>query len=118
MAISLGHHPIFLIVAAMGIPYNIWNSNIWVPLREKVCGDPRRNTGLPIPAASEIALEGFCSFDDFRDEGPSANTLDTTLRGEAKNRSSLFEPFTIEMIRSISAPHRDARRTIIPTSTR
>ena len=71
VAVSLGHHPLFLIVSSMGIPYGISEFEYLGAVTG--AGAPVIRgaiTGLPIPAASEIALEGFCSFDDFRDEGP------------------------------------------------
>src|SRR4029450_786809 len=71
VAVSLGHHPLYLIVSSMGIPYGISEFEYLGAIAGKSVPVVRGEmTGLPIPAASEFALEGFCSFDDFRDEGP------------------------------------------------
>jgi len=71
VAVSLGHHPLYLIVASMGIPYGISEFEYLGAIAGKSVPVVRGEmTGLPIPAASEFALEGFCSFEDFRDEGP------------------------------------------------
>ena len=73
VAVSLGHHPLYLIVSAMGIPYGISSFEYLGAVAGKSVPVVRGEmTGLPIPAASEFALEGFCSFDDFRDEAPFA----------------------------------------------
>ena len=55
----------------MGIQYGISEfAYLGAIVGERVPVVRGEMTGLPIPAASELALEGFCSFDDFRDEGP------------------------------------------------
>ena len=60
-----------LMVPSMGIPYGISEFEYLGAIAGKSVPVVRGEmTGLPIPAASEFALEGFCSFDDFRDEGP------------------------------------------------
>jgi UbiD family decarboxylase len=71
VAVSLGHHPLYLIVSSMGVPYGISEFEYLGAIAGESASVIRGEmTGLPIPATSEIALEGFCSFDDFRDEGP------------------------------------------------
>ena len=71
VAVSLGHHPLFLVLGGMTLPYGLSEyqyvgaiAGAPVPVIEG------RVTALPIPAASELAIEGLCYPDDNRDEGP------------------------------------------------
>ena len=71
IAVSLGHHPLYLVMSGLGIPYGVSEYEFL----GAVTGEPApviagEITGLPIPADSELALEGFCPPDDARAEGP------------------------------------------------
>jgi UbiD family decarboxylase len=71
VAVSFGHHPIYLVIGGIGIPYRVSEyAYLGAMLGEPVpvvCG---KVTGLPIPADSEFAIEGFCPPNQFRSEGP------------------------------------------------
>ncbi|MBI2227737.1 MAG: UbiD family decarboxylase, partial [Deltaproteobacteria bacterium] len=68
---SLGHDPLFLILAGLEVPTNIGEYNyggaiIGAPIeviREEL-------TGLPMPAYSEIVLAGWIRPDHLSKEGP------------------------------------------------
>jgi UbiD family decarboxylase len=69
VAISVGHHPLFLAVACSGTPLTEYN------YIGAIAGEPVRLikeevTGLPIPADSEIVFAGWCPPDKTRIEGP------------------------------------------------
>ena len=70
VAISFGHHPIYLVIGGIGIPYRVSEyAYLGAMLGEPVpvvCG---KVTGLPIPADSEFAIEGLPS-NQFLSEGP------------------------------------------------
>jgi UbiD family decarboxylase len=71
VAVSLGHHPLYLVVAGMGIPYGISEYNYLGAIMGQAPAVVRaEQTGLPIPAGSEIAFEGYCPPGQLRDEGP------------------------------------------------
>ena len=71
IAVSLGHHPLYLVVGGMAVPHGISEFDYLGAIRATGAPVIRGEiTGLPIPAASEIALEGFCPPNEFRDEGP------------------------------------------------
>jgi UbiD family decarboxylase len=71
VAVSLGHHPLYLVISGMGIPYPISEYNYLGAVMGKPASVIEGEvTGLPIPASSEIAFEGFCPADEYRDEGP------------------------------------------------
>lgn len=71
VAVSLGHHPLYLVVAGMGIPYGISEFNYLGAMMGQAPAVVRgEHTQLPIPAGSEIAFEGFCPPGQLRDEGP------------------------------------------------
>jgi UbiD family decarboxylase len=71
VAVSLGHHPLFLILGGMTLPYGVSEYQYAGAIaREPVPVVSGRITGMPIPAASELAIEGLCHPDDYRDEGP------------------------------------------------
>lgn len=71
VAVSFGHHPIYLVIGGIGIPYRVSEyAYLGAMLGEPVpvvCG---KVTGLPIPAHSEFSIEGFCPPDQTRSEGP------------------------------------------------
>lgn len=71
IAVSFGHHPIHFIVASTDVPnrvneYDYAGGILGRPL--EVVKGPL--TGLPIPADSEIAIEGEVAVDDVMPEGP------------------------------------------------
>jgi 4-hydroxy-3-polyprenylbenzoate decarboxylase len=71
IAVSFGHHPINFLVASTDVPnrvneYAYAGGIIGKPL--EVVEGPL--TGLPLPADSEIAIEGEVRPDDFMPEGP------------------------------------------------
>ncbi|MEI9477106.1 MAG: UbiD family decarboxylase [Deltaproteobacteria bacterium] len=71
VAISLGHHPAILIAADQGVPRNIPEYNYaGAILKEPVEVIEGTSTGLPIPAWSEIVLEGFSPPGETLMEGP------------------------------------------------
>jgi UbiD family decarboxylase len=71
VAVSFGHHPIYLVIGGIGIPYRVseyaYLGAMFGEPVPVVCG---KVTGLPIPADSEFAIEGFCPPNQFRSEGP------------------------------------------------
>jgi 4-hydroxy-3-polyprenylbenzoate decarboxylase len=81
VAISVGHHPLFLAVACSGTPlaeYNYIGAIAGEPVRlikEEV-------TGLPIPADSEIVFAGWSPPDKTRIEGPFGETTGYYASGE------------------------------------
>jgi len=71
IAISAGHHPIFLFAGSFSLPPGVSEYNyIGSVLHERVPVVAGRLTGLPLPAFSEIVLEGFIYPDELRMEGP------------------------------------------------
>ena len=71
IAVSFGHHPINFLVASTDVPYRV-NEYAYAG---GITGQPHDIvegplTGLPIPADSEIAIEGEVSPNDFMPEGP------------------------------------------------
>lgn len=75
VAISFGHHPLIAALAGMEIPTGVSEYDYAGSLLERsyrVVAGPR--TGLPIPADSEIAIEGFIT-GELRDEGPYGEFL-------------------------------------------
>jgi UbiD family decarboxylase len=71
VAVSLGHHPVFLVVAGTEVPLGISELDyagaiLGEPVPVVRCPD----TGLPIPAESEMAFEGWLYPDRTRPEGP------------------------------------------------
>ena len=70
IVISAGHHPLFLFAGSLAIPVNVSEYNyIGSIIESRVPVVRGRLTGLPIPAFSEIALEGFLHPGDYREEG-------------------------------------------------
>ena len=71
IAVSFGHHPINFLVASTDVPYRV-NEYAYAG---GITGYPHDIvegplTGLPIPADSEIAIEGEVAPNDFMPEGP------------------------------------------------
>ena len=71
VAVSLGHHPVLLIVAGTEVPLGISE----LDYAGAILGEPvpfvrGPDTGLPIPAESELAFEGWLYPDRTRPEGP------------------------------------------------
>jgi 4-hydroxy-3-polyprenylbenzoate decarboxylase len=71
VAASLGHHPVFLMVAGTEVPLGVSELDyagaiLGEPVPFVRCPD----TGLPVPAESELAFEGWLYPDRTRPEGP------------------------------------------------
>jgi 4-hydroxy-3-polyprenylbenzoate decarboxylase len=71
IAISFGHHPLLLMVGGSALPYGLCEYNY----AGAIMGSPiqvikGRVTGLPIPADSELAIEGFIYPGETLPEGP------------------------------------------------
>jgi UbiD family decarboxylase len=71
VAVSLGHHPVFLVVAGTEVPRDVSE----LGYAGAILGTPveivrGQVTGLPIMAESEIAIEGWLYPDQTRPEGP------------------------------------------------
>lgn len=71
IAISFGHHPLLYLASAMPMPYGMSELNYAGAMAgrpiEVVAG---QDTGLPIPAGSELTIEGVVHPGDEADEGP------------------------------------------------
>lgn len=71
VAVSLGHHPVFLMVAGTEVPLGICEFDYaGAILGERVPVVRCPDTGLPVPAESELAFEGWLYPDRTRPEGP------------------------------------------------
>jgi UbiD family decarboxylase len=71
IAVSLGHHPIYMVIGGLGIPYRVSEYAFLGAMRtDPVAVISGQVTGLPIPADSEFAIEGFCPPNQTRSEGP------------------------------------------------
>lgn len=71
IAASLGHHPVFLVVAGTEVPADVSEFDY----AGAILGEPvpvvhLPETGLPVPAESELAFEGWLYPDRTRPEGP------------------------------------------------
>lgn len=71
IAISFGHHPLFFLAAAMQVPYGTSEYDVVGGL----AGEPVEVvrgpfTGLPVPAAAELVVEGEAIPGDVLPEGP------------------------------------------------
>ena len=71
VAVSLGHHPLFLMLGGIPLPEGVCEYDF----AGGICGRPVETIGsprfgLPIPAASELALEGEIPSDETHHEGP------------------------------------------------
>ena len=70
IVISAGHHPLFLFAGSLAVPLSVSEYNyIGSVIESRVPVVRGRLTGLPIPAFSEIALEGFIHSGESRSEG-------------------------------------------------
>ncbi|MBI2873901.1 MAG: UbiD family decarboxylase [Firmicutes bacterium] len=73
IAISFGHDPLLFAAASGDVPYGVseyeWAGGIKGRAIPVIIGE---HTGLPIPAHSEIAIEGEVVFSETRPEGPFA----------------------------------------------
>lgn len=70
VAVSVGHHPLFLRVAGIRLPEGAEYKFIGAINAEPVRVIREEVTGLPIPANSEIVLAGWCPPGKEMDEGP------------------------------------------------
>ena len=71
IAVSVGHDPLLFLLGGLEIPPGICEYNFAGSIiGEKVKVVEAPVTGLPIPAASELVIEGFCPHDIRVDEGP------------------------------------------------
>ena len=71
VAVTLGQDPLLLLCSGNEVPYGVSEFDYAGGIR----GEPIEviegpETGLPIPASAEIAIEGYCSPGDLRPEGP------------------------------------------------
>jgi len=71
VAIVCGADPLAYLISGIEVPFGMceWNY-IGAILQQKVQTTLLEETGLPVPAASEIVLEGFVEPNDERTEGP------------------------------------------------
>ena len=70
IAISAGHHPLFLFAGSFSLPPRVSEYNyIGSLLRDRVPVVAGPLTGLPLPAFSEIVLEGYLYPNEFKSEG-------------------------------------------------
>lgn len=71
VALSFGHEPLVYIASSLPIPYEICEYNYAGAIRQRPIDVFEGTvTGLPIPASSEIAAEGFIYPGDVIEEGP------------------------------------------------
>jgi len=71
IAISLGHDPLIFAVSALEVPLGVSEYNYAGAVKEEPIKVIKGEiTGLPIPANSEIAIEGWIPLNEVRDEGP------------------------------------------------
>jgi 4-hydroxy-3-polyprenylbenzoate decarboxylase len=69
--VSLGHDPLLLMVAGTEVPNSISEyAYAGAMVGQKICVIKGEVTGLPMPAASEIVLEGWLRPDRLLQEGP------------------------------------------------
>jgi len=84
IAVCIGNHPIELLVAACGFPFE--NDELWFSgaLRSKslACTETREYQ-LIVPALTEILLEGYINLQSFQKEGPFADFLGFYVGSEA-----------------------------------
>jgi len=85
VAISLGHHPFMFAIAGMEVPFGISKYSYAGAILGKpysVCKGPV--TELPIPADSEVVLEGYIT-NELRKEGPFGEFMGYYAGGEFNN---------------------------------
>ncbi|MBM2832823.1 MAG: UbiD family decarboxylase, partial [Dehalococcoidia bacterium] len=85
MAISLGHHPLFLGISSRRVPEGTEYQYIGAIRGEPVEVIEEEVTGLPIPADSEIVVVGWCPPGKTRMEGPFGEG--TGYYGSAEERA-------------------------------
>jgi UbiD family decarboxylase len=85
VAISFGHHPLFLMVGGMSIPEGVCEYDYIGGLRgqalQVVAGE---RTGLPIPAEAELVIEGEIPPDERHSEGPFGEWTGYYASGEGE----------------------------------
>ena len=68
---SMGHHPLLFLFAGVEVSYGLSEYNyVGAILGEPVRVIKGEVTGLPMPAASELVLEGWCHPGKLKNEGP------------------------------------------------
>lgn len=71
VVVSFGHHPVLLVTGGTEVPTGISELEYaGAILGERLPVLTGEHTGLPIPAGSEVAIEGWLSPDHLADEGP------------------------------------------------
>ena len=71
VVVSFGHHPVLLVTGGTEVPTGISELEYaGAILGERLPVLIGEHTGLPIPAGSEVAIEGWLSPDHVADEGP------------------------------------------------
>ncbi|MEV7040623.1 UbiD family decarboxylase [Amycolatopsis sp. NPDC051061] len=71
VTVSFGHDPLLLVLGGTEVPHGISELEYaGAVLGERVPVVPGPDTGLPIPAGSELAIEGWLRPDHLREEGP------------------------------------------------
>ncbi|MBB4909510.1 UbiD family decarboxylase [Actinophytocola algeriensis] len=71
VVVSFGHHPVLLVTGGTEVPTGISELEYaGAILGERLPVLIGEHTGLPIPAGSEVAIEGWLSPDHLADEGP------------------------------------------------
>ncbi len=84
MAISVGHHPLFMITGSLPLPVGAEYNLIGSIFGEGVKVIKEEVTGLPIPADSEIVLAGFVPPGRLEDEGPFGEWVGYYVSGVQK----------------------------------
>jgi len=76
MAISLGHDPLLSILSGVEIPLGLSELNVAGAIQGRPIEVLESDlTGLPIPARSEVIIEGFLRPNNVREEGPFGEFL-------------------------------------------
>lgn len=76
VVISLGHDPLLFALATQRMPNGVCEYDYMGGLRgEPIDVITEPNTGLPMPATSELVIAGFIRPDDIRPEGPFGETF-------------------------------------------
>lgn len=71
VAVSLGHHPLFLLIGGMSVPYEMSEYQyVGAVANERVPVVRAKVTGLPINAFSELVIDGWIHPGDYAPEGP------------------------------------------------
>ena len=70
IAVSAGHHPVFLFAGSFSLPPRVSEYNyVGSVLHERIPVVAGKVTGLPLPVFSEIVLEGFLYPNELKSEG-------------------------------------------------